>query len=199
MRILLVGSSGTIGRYLISKLSEKNEIIGASRNHPENQVDIENENSIRVLLEKNKNVNAIICCAGEAKWRPLDELSSQDFILGFQSKLMGQINLVRYASKLLKAPASILLTSGILAERPVHGSTIASTINGALHSFVKSASKEIHPGIRINVICPGLIQDSYEKYKDFFPGFQPVSMDNLLQGYQKALSGSMTGKVIEVF
>ena len=199
MKILLIGSSGTIGAFLFEKLAEKHELIGASRNDPQNPVDMEDERSIQALFEKVGKFDSLICCAGEAKWADLQTLTHEDFLVGFKSKLLGQINLARLAIDHIQIPGSITLTSGVLADRPVDGSSIASTINGGLHSFVLSASREINSDIRINAVCPGLVEESYEKYKEFFPGHKPISMERLLGGYKEALEGNMTGEVIRIY
>jgi NAD(P)-dependent dehydrogenase (short-subunit alcohol dehydrogenase family) len=199
MRVLIVGASGTIGAYLSERFCQAHEILPASRNSEEYKLDIEDTESIEGLFQKVNNINAVICCAGEARWADFDQLQESDFLSGINSKLMGQVNLTRIASKYLKRPGSITLTSGILSEDPVKGSAIASMVNGGIQSFVLAASREIDPNIRLNVVCPGLIEASAEKYAAHFPGHQAISMEKLFLGYQKCLEGGIQGQIVKIF
>ena len=90
---------------------------------------------------------------------------------------MGQVNLVRIGQDFLKSKGSITLSTGILADDPVIKTTSASMVNGAIHSFVKAVALEIENELRINVVSLGMVEDAYEKYKDFFPGPQSDSYD----------------------
>ena len=65
---------------------------------------------------------------------------------------MGQVNLVRYGSKVLSPGGSITLTTGILADDPVPMTSSAAMVNGAIHSFVKAVALELGNGIRINAV-----------------------------------------------
>jgi len=199
MRILIVGAGGAIGSYLNDKFSKTHEIIPASRNSREYKLDIEDSGSIENFFNNVKNIDAIICCAGETKWDDFDQLKEQDYFAGIKSKLMGQVNLTRIGSKFINRPGSITLTSGILSEDPVKGSSIASMVNGGIQSFVLAASQEIDTAIRLNVVCPGLIQASAKKYGAFFPGHQPISMEKLFLGYQKCLEGGIQGQIVKIF
>ncbi len=198
-RILLIGANGTLGSYLHKRFSENYLVIPSSRSDTENPIDIESENSIIALFQKLGPIDHVISVAGEARWDHLAKLSQEDFYVGIRSKMMGQINLVRNASKVLKRGGSINLTSGILAFKPVQGSSIASMINGGLHSFVNAAASEMENEIRLNVVCPGLVEDSAEKYAEFFPGHQPISMEALFEAYQEVISSGKSGELIKIF
>jgi hypothetical protein len=52
--------------------------------------------------------------------------------------------------------------------------------------------------VRVNAVSAGLVEDSYEKYKDFFPGHNPVSMGKVVDGYLKSIEGKITGQIIRV-
>jgi NAD(P)-dependent dehydrogenase (short-subunit alcohol dehydrogenase family) len=77
--------------------------------------------------------------------------------------------------------------------------TSAALVNGALHSFVKAVSLEIDNDIRINTVAPGLVEDAYEKYKNFFPGFNAVPMSKVINGYVRSIEGRIHGQVIRVY
>ena len=156
-------------------------------------------NSIKNLFEKNRNFDAVISIAGEAVWAQFDDLSEEDYYKGIKNKMMGQVNLVKIGRKYINYGGSFTLTTGILADNPVKMTTSAALVNGGIHSFVKAASLEMENNIRVNVISPGLVEDSAEKYKDYFPGYEIVKMKDLAELYAKVILGEQNGEVIRIY
>ncbi|NJB69969.1 NAD(P)-dependent dehydrogenase (short-subunit alcohol dehydrogenase family) [Saonia flava] len=199
MKIVIVGGNGTIGKKVSSYLSKKHKVIIAGRKKGDAQVDITNSDSITSMFQSIGQVDAIISIAGEAKWAPFNELSEEDFYIGLQSKLMGQVNLVRIGKEFLNSSGSITLTTGILADDPVKMTTSAAMVNGAIHSFVKAVKLEMNNGIRVNVVSPGLVEDAVKKYHDYFPGHIAIPMDKVVNGYVRSLEGTDNGEVIRIY
>ncbi|UCE94377.1 MAG: short chain dehydrogenase, partial [Flavobacteriaceae bacterium] len=85
------------------------------------------------------------------------------------------------------------------ADDPVIKTSSAAMVNGALHSFVKAVALEIENELRINVVASGVVQDAYEKYKDFFPGHNPVPMYKVVNAYVRSLEGKGNGEIIRVY
>ena len=54
-------------------------------------------------------------------------------------------------------------------------------------------------GIRINVVSCGVVEDSYEIYRDAFPGHNPISMDKVVNGYVRSVEGKTSGEIIRVY
>ena len=75
--------------------------------------------------------------------------------------------------------------------------TSAAMVNGAIHSFVKAVVLELD-NVRVNAVSAGVVEDAYEKYKDYFPGHNPVSMNKVVNGYIKSVEGKINGQVIRV-
>lgn len=199
MKILIVGGNGAIGKTLTNHFKKDNEVLIAGRTNRDFKVDISNSLSITKMFYQTGKLDAIICAAGEAKWDTFENLSEEDYHFGFQNKLMGQVNLARIGKQYLNDHGSITLTTGILADHPVIKTASAAMVNGAIHSFVKAVALELERGIRINAVSAGMVQDTYEKYKDYFPGHTPVSMERVLQGYHESVSDNNTGKIIRVY
>jgi NAD(P)-dependent dehydrogenase (short-subunit alcohol dehydrogenase family) len=63
-------------------------------------------------------VDAVACCLANVKLAPFTSLSDEDFMLNLKGKVLGQVNLVRFALWHLRAGGSITLTSGVF-ERPI--------------------------------------------------------------------------------
>lgn len=199
MRILIIGGKGTIGNKVSAHFASSNEVIIAGRSSGDLIVDISDSSSIESMFEKSGNFDAIICIAGQAKWTDFEDLSEEDYYIGLKSKLMGQVNLVRIGQNHLNQNGSITLTTGILADDPVVKTTSAAMVNGGIHSFVKAVSLEIANGIRVNVVSPGLVEDSYEKLKDYFPGCNPIPMNKVVNGYVRSVQGRDKGTVIRIY
>lgn len=151
------------------------------------------------MFEKIGNVDAIICIAGEAKWADFNELTEDDYYLGLKSKLMGQVNLVRIGRNYLNSNGSITLSTGILADDPVVKTTSAAMVNGAIHSFVQAVALEIENGIRVNAVSSGMVEDAFEKYKDYFPGHNPIPMNKVINGYVRSVKGKGNGEIIRIY
>jgi len=197
MKILLIGGNGTIGRTVKANLAARHEVIIAGRKSGDMLVDIADSKSIEQMFEALGKVDAVVNIAGEAKWDLFENLSEEDFYIGIRSKLMGQVNLVRIGRGYINPGGSITLTTGILADDPVAMTTSAAMVNGAIHSFVKAVVLELNH-IRVNAVSAGLVEDAYEKYKDFFPGHNPVSMKKVVNGYIKSVEGKINGEIIRV-
>jgi NAD(P)-dependent dehydrogenase (short-subunit alcohol dehydrogenase family) len=198
MKILIVGGKGTIGKKVASYFTKNNEVLIAGRNSGDVQIDIADSESIKAMFKKIGKLDAIINIAGDAKWDFMDNLSEADYHIGLNSKLMGQVNLVRIGREYLNENGSITLTTGILADDPVAMTSSAAMVNGGIHSFVKAAQLEL-PKLRLNVVSSGLVMDALEKYRDYFPGHTPIPMDKVLRGYIKSVEGKISGEVIRIY
>lgn len=200
MKILIVGGeSGTIGKTVAGRLKQKHEVITAGRSSGDFQVDITDSDSIGALFEKTGELDAVVSCAGAARWAPFEEMSEEDYYIGIKSKLMGQVNLVRLGQKYVKAGGSFTLTTGILSDDPVYGTTNAAMVNNAIHGFVLAVSQELKNGQRINAVSPGLVEDSAERLGDQFPGHIPVSMEKVAAGYVRSVEGWRSGEIIRIY
>lgn len=199
MKILLVGGNGTIGKAVFKALSKKHEVLVAGRNSGDFQVDIANPDSIEALYKNTGMLDAVVCTAGETKWAPFSQMGINEYFIGIKSKLMGQVNLVRLGVNVLNPGGSFTLTTGILAEEPVAMTTGAALANGGIHGFVKAAALELTNGHRINVVAPGLVEDSAVKYADYFPGHDAVPMQKVANGYLKSVEGKITGQIIRIY
>lgn len=198
MKIIIIGATGTIGRHVSKELEKRHEIVRVGSKSGDIQMDMTSSESVWSLFKKVGAFDALVCTAGHGHFGPFDEMSEEDFYKGIRSKMMGQINLVMIGKDFINEQGSFTLTSGILYKDPVKGGVGLSFVNGALHSFVIGASIELRKEVRINVVSPGLVEDSYDELGKYFPGHEPVEMLRVVQGYVKSVEGAATGKVIEI-
>ena len=199
MKILIIGGNGTIGKKVSAHFAKKHEIIIGGRSSGDVTVNIADSTSITAMFDLVRNVDAVVCIAGEAKWAAFDKLTEDDFYIGLRSKLMGQVNLVRIGQNYLNPGGSFTLSTGILADHPVVMTTSAALVNGAIHSFVKAVALELESARRINVVSSGLVEDAVEKYETYFPGHNPIPMWEVVNGYVKSVEGKGTGEIIRMY
>lgn len=199
MRILLIGASGTIGKRIFDEMSIKHEVLRASRSGADVSVDITSTTSIEEMYKAIGGLDAVICAAGPAAFAPLADMTEEDIYVGIRGKMMGQVNLVRIGQNYLNDNGSFTLTTGILADDPIVGSAAVSLVNGAVNSFALAAAQELPRGMRINVVCPTVVEDSADIYADYFPGFTPASMPNVVNGYVRSVEGRINGRIIKIY
>jgi NAD(P)-dependent dehydrogenase (short-subunit alcohol dehydrogenase family) len=151
--------------------------------------------SIAALFEKISGVDAVVSCAGDARFKPLADLADDDFDFSIRNKLMGQVNLARAALRHLKEGGSITLTSGVLSHKPMPGSGAVSLVNGGLEAFGRAAALEAPRGIRVNVVSPGWVRETLEHLK-MDPSWGLPARD-VAKAYVAAVEGSHKGETID--
>lgn len=198
MRILVVGASGTVGQAAVKELSRRHEIITAGRSSGDLTVDVMSEESVKAMYVRLGKVDAVVACAGHVHFGPIATMTPEQFRKGLNDKLMGQVNLVLLGMDNVNDGGSFTLTSGVLDRDPVRAGANAAAVNGAIGAFVKGAAIEMPRGIRINVVSPGLLEESAQKYDGFFPGHEPVSSARVGTAFAKSVDGALTGQVFIV-
>lgn len=197
MRVVVVGATGTIGKAIVKLLSSEHEIIRVASKSGDFRVDMTHKESIERLFQEITSVgtvDALICAAGVARFGNLTELTDEDFQIGIQGKLMGQVNLVRVGMHYIKDIGSITLTSGVLAHQPMPGSASISLVNAGLEGFVRAAALEMPRGIRINVVSPPWVKETLEALGMESSTGMPA--EKVAQAYRASISGTRSGTVI---
>jgi NAD(P)-dependent dehydrogenase (short-subunit alcohol dehydrogenase family) len=197
MKIIIVGASGTMGKYLAGSFEKDHGIVRAGSTSGDVRVDITSPDSIENMYRQVGDFDALICTAGPTYVGPWKNMTHKEFRKGIEGKLFGQINLVLIGQRYIRPKGSFTLITGALAHDPVLNFSNASAANGAVEGFVRAAAIELGEGIRINAVSPGVIEDS-PQYFPFFPGEIPVTMKHLEYGFRKSVFGAGTGQVIRV-
>ena len=198
MKILLVGAHGTVGRGVAAELGQRHELVDAGRKGASVTLDLADRDSIRRALDKVGPLDAIVSAAGQVGWKPLLDLSPEDWAYSVANKLMGQVTLALVGQQYLRDGGSITLTSGVLRENPVPYGAAASLANGGIEAFVRAAAIELPRGLRINAVSPGVLLESMDSLGPFFRGFEPVPAARVALGYARSVEGAETGRVFEV-
>ena len=198
MKILIVGAYGTLGQAVSQALSA-HQLIKAGSSRGDVLVDLTDGASIRAMFERIGKVDAIISATGKLHFGPMTEMSAEQFRIGLNDKLMGQVELALIGQHYLNAGGSITLTSGIVSEQPIRFGSNASAVNSALEGFVRGAAVELSGGRRINVVSPNVLQESWDQYQDYFPGFEAVPAARAALAYVRSVEGVQTGQTLRVW
>ena len=191
MRILVIGS-GTIGSAIREALKDRHEVLQASR-QGDITVDIADPTSIKDMYARVGLVDAVVVAAGEAAFAPLQQLSDQDFELSLRSKMMGQVNVVRYGLANVRDGGSFTLTSGVLADQPAPQAAAISLVNAGLQGFVRSAALEMPRGIRLNIVSPDWVSETLKAMgQDPSKG---IPARDVAQAYVEAVDDRANGQV----
>ena len=195
MKIIVIGASGTIGRPVADKLSERHEVIRVGRTQGDYQVDIASTESIHALLQAVAPFDAVVSAAGTARFNPLEQLTDEDFAFSIGNKLLGQVNLVRLGLAHMKDKGSFTLTSGTLSQEPMLGSAAISLVNAALEGFVRAAALDLPRGIRVNVVSPPWVSETLEAMgRD---GATGMRADQVARAYIESVEGTANGYVLD--
>ena len=195
MKIIVVGATGTIGTKVVEALkASRHEVVAAARSSGV-KVNLDVQASIHAMFDQIRGIDAVVCCAGQAVFKPFTQLTHADYELGLRSKLMGQVSLVRVAIDHLRDGGSITLTTGTVAMHPIPGSASLSMVNAGLEGFVRAAALEMPRHLRINAVSPPWVRETLVKLgMDPSPGL-PAS--DVAQAYVAAIEGSDQGKVLD--
>ncbi len=195
MKVIVIGATGTIGRAIMQAIGNRHEVIPVSFGKSAIRVDIADRASIIKMFQTTGRVDAVISAAGLAKFGPMASLGDEDFALGLNNKLMGQVNVVRLGLEHVNDNGSFTLTSGILSRKPMKGSAAISLVNSALEGFGRAAALEMPRGIRINIVSPNWVVDTLRAFNMDPSIGTPV--EKVAQAYIRVLEGSMNGEVID--
>ncbi|POZ61318.1 short chain dehydrogenase [Chromobacterium alticapitis] len=198
MKILLVGASGTVGRAIRQALS-RHQILTAGRHSGDLRVDITDSASVSKMFEQAGRLDAIVSATGNLHFGPLSEMSAADFRVGLENKLLGQIDLALTGQHYLNDGGSITLTSGIVSAHPIRHGANATAVNRALEGFAAAAALELTRGQRINVVSPNVLQESWEGFAPYFPGFEAIPAARAALAYVRSVEGIANGQTLTVW
>ncbi len=195
MRVVVIGATGTIGKPVMEALGKRHEVVPVAHSHGRWRVDVGSPESIEQLYAVIGPFDALVSAAGLAKFGPLETLTADDFRFSLESKLMGQVNLVRLGVRLVRDGGSFTLTSGVLASEPMRGSAAISLVNAGIEGFVRAAALELPRGIRINAVSPPWVAETLTAMGQDPSGGMPA--EKVARAYVEAVEGQRNGEVID--
>lgn len=196
MRILVVGGTGTIGSAVVEALvARDHDVLRVGSSGGDLTVDLADPSSIESLYAEAGEVDAVVCAAGRSTFGTLDDLSAEDFALGVDNKMMGQVNLVRSGLGVVADGGSFTLTSGTLSRDPDPGSAAVSMVSAGVEAFARAAALDLDGRYRVNVVSPGWVAETRVKM-----GLEPMPgiwAEDLAVYYVDLVEGDATGRVVD--
>jgi NAD(P)-dependent dehydrogenase (short-subunit alcohol dehydrogenase family) len=172
-RVLIVGGTSGIGLAVATAVVERGATpIVASRRPasvdtalaalPEKAegatVDLTDEASVMALVQQHAPLDHVVYTAGEPlELVPLRDLTPDIVRSFFETRFLGAIAVVRAVAPLLRAGASITLTSGTAGDRPGAGWALGASVCGAMSALTRALAVELAP-VRVNAVAPGVVR-----------------------------------------
>nr|WP_296558341.1 short chain dehydrogenase [Rudaea sp.] len=199
MKVLVIGAGGAIGKAVVAELAPRHEVIEVGKSRGAHRVDVLDSASIRRLFAEVGKVDAVVTTTGVVHFGPLAEMTPEQFQVGLDDKLMGQVKVVLAAQPYLNDGGSFTLTSGIVGAEPIREGANASAVNAAIEGFVRAAAIELPRGLRINAISPTVLTESLPTYGPYFRGFESAPAQRVALAYSRSVEGAQTGRVYNVW
>jgi NAD(P)-dependent dehydrogenase (short-subunit alcohol dehydrogenase family) len=176
--VLITGASSGIGQATAQFFSEKGwfvYLLGRNEKKLLNtQQNLKNKSEIlaydishSVQCEKlgahlsklNSNLTVLVNNAGIYRPNLFVNEKQSDWLEQFETNLFGAVRLTRLVwPQLLKNKGAVVNVSSTLGIRPIENTGAYSASKAALNSWTQTLALEAGPlGIRVNAICPGLV------------------------------------------
>jgi len=120
------------------------------------QCDIGDAESAKEGFKQVGPFDYFISTAADLTYAPLAEMETGAIDRMLAGKFWGPVNLVKYGLKNIKEEGSVILFSGLAADRPAPGTSMVSALNAGVEGLVRALAVELAP-IRFNGISPGVV------------------------------------------
>lgn len=196
MKILVIGGPGIVGSGIVNLLKQEHEVISIGRTRGDDQVDLENRDSVVQLFKKHKNIDGVISTTGDGKITPFTQLSETDINLAINSKLKANINLLQEGIKQINKNGFIIVTSGIASKFPIAGGSSLSMACAGIEGLVRAVAVEPTNGIRINAVSPSFVKETMELFgMDSTSG---ISSTHTAKVFKQVIDSDQHGQIINV-
>lgn len=170
-KIVIIGGSSGIGLETAKQvISLGAEVVIASRSedklHKAKEtlgpraaiyvLDTSDEQQVKSFFEKVGPYDHLIVSAAETSGGSFLQLETDQARKLFENKFWGQYYAAKYGASQLSTKGSITLFSGVVAYKPMIGSSALGAVNAAVSNLGQTLALELAP-IRVNVVSPGII------------------------------------------
>ena len=187
-KIVIVGSSGNLGRYIFKELKKTHTLIGIERKKSLNNFECKdlsnskmNLDTFKLLKKKNSKLDAIIICTGKSS-KDLNARIDNKFINSFKSNLLTISNTVESYQKTYKNKSTkIIVISSIAGIKIMEAPIEYSISKSALNHYCQIKAKELSKfKIKLNIISPGNILNKNNNWY-----FKRKTNNNKIKNYIK--------------
>lgn len=135
---------------------------------------------VQAAIDKWGRIDGLINNAAITKFadqRDLDSINAEDFQRLYAVNVIGPYQMTRAATPALqKQGGSVVMISSISGTNGVGSSTAYVASKGALNTMTLALARALAPKVRVNAVCPGLIEtrwhtarfpnpDDYQKFR----------------------------------
>jgi NAD(P)-dependent dehydrogenase (short-subunit alcohol dehydrogenase family) len=122
-------------------------------------VDLRDQKSVAKFFGQIGHFDHLVITAGD--WggpmyvpaRHVDIDAARDL---FSVRFWGALAAVKYACETISKQGSIILTSGVVAHRPMKGAPMMTAMSGAVEHLTRGLAVDLTP-VRVNAVSPGLV------------------------------------------
>ncbi len=141
---------------------------------------------VQAALEKWGRIDGLINNAGITKFvdqRDLDGLDADDFQRLYAVNVIGPYQMTRAATPALqKQGGSVVMISSMSGITGVGSSNAYVATKGALNTLTLALARSLAPNVRVNAVCPGLIEtrwhttrfDNLGDYEKFVENYEKI-------------------------
>jgi NAD(P)-dependent dehydrogenase (short-subunit alcohol dehydrogenase family) len=213
-KILVIGGSKGIGKAVMAKMKNTNEMINISRTNPENYTDHYSCDVLNDELPEFDRLDGLIYCPGSIKLKPFNRLSTTDFEDDFNINVLGAVKVIKHYLKALKSgnnPSVVLFsTVAVKMGMPFHASISVS--KAGVEALTRSLGAEFAAQIRFNAIAPTITETNLaehllrselmkEKMKERHPMkqyLQPQDVADMAEFLLSDKSSTISGQIYEM-
>ena len=135
------------------------------------QADVADDAGCRALvqttLDKWGRLDALVNNAGTTKFvdhADLDGLDADDFLRIYRVNVVGPFQMTRAAAPALKASRGAIVNVSSVASQLGIGSSVAyASSKAALNAMTYSLARSLGPEVRVNAVCPGLVETPWHE------------------------------------
>jgi NAD(P)-dependent dehydrogenase (short-subunit alcohol dehydrogenase family) len=164
---LVVGGSSGIGLELVKLLDERQQTVYiGSRSVPDltpftnvHHFSYDASADQSELVGLPDVLDGLVYCPGSINLKPLQRLSTDDFLADFNLSLLGAVRTIKATLKRLRKSrlgASIILFSSVAVQTGMAFHASVASAKGAVEGLTRSLAAEFAPRIRVNAIAPSL-------------------------------------------
>ena len=169
---IVTGAASGIGKAAVELFrSEGATVVGADLvEGADVRADAGSEEDVKRLLEdtaaKQGRLDIVFANAGvSGGWATIAEQTAADWAEILRINLIGPFLAIKYAAPLMKGRGgSIICTASVAGLRSGAGGAAYSASKAGVINLVQTAAQQLYgSGIRVNAICPGLIETGMTK------------------------------------
>lgn len=153
-QVISLGAEVVIASRSQDKLHKAKEMLGPRA--AAYVLDTTDEQQVKSFFEQVGMYDHLVISAAETSGGSFLQLETDQARKLFENKFWGPYYAAKYGAPKLSAQGSITLFSGVVAYKPMIGSSALGAVNAAVSNLGQTLALELAP-IRVNIVSPGII------------------------------------------